>query len=169
MGSNPQTTESTTISKKDTNSGQVQLASHEVTADSSNQTGESDRIRRLEAMVQQLLEQKSNSIASPASSNSARGEVIRLKSDDSQDDDRLSTDRLKLTGRSRLRQSDGESEQIEPRRRAHPLDDEAPSPRQSSYENKRVHPLESVDEAAEEAASLPRNAVQNQQNRRSSR
>ena len=60
MGSNPKVTDSLQKTKQELNAGQVTLASHEVLSPTPKATEDSDRIRQLEAMVQQLIEQKSS-------------------------------------------------------------------------------------------------------------
>jgi len=75
MGSNPKVTDSLQKTKQELNAGQVTLASHEVLSPAPKATEDSDRIRQLEAMVQQLIEQKSspavNSAVNPAPVNPA--------------------------------------------------------------------------------------------------
>ena len=78
MGSNPKTTESVAGAKKDEKVNQIQLASHEVVSESPKESAEAERIRRLESMVQQLLEQKSNSPTVPAATNQLGLSIDRL-------------------------------------------------------------------------------------------
>ncbi|WP_157605899.1 hypothetical protein [Schlesneria paludicola] len=65
-GPNPQTIESTAGSKAAPPPNPIQLASHQTTEQPPATSTDSDRVKRLEAMVQQLLEQKASAAASSA-------------------------------------------------------------------------------------------------------
>ena len=133
MGSNPKTTESAKVARKDESAGQVKLASHEVTTDASADSGDADRIRRLEAMVQQLLEQQSNPRPVPAvaPADPPRRRIDQLGLDDEPDGGNPPPGRLKLSARRTIPPTDGEFDDeegevilpIEPEHRKHPLDD----------------------------------------------
>ena len=85
LGSNPKTTESLAgpkespaILKKEEKVNQVQLASHEVISEASMESADAERIRKLESMVQQLLEQKSNAPTIATPTNQANLNIDRL-------------------------------------------------------------------------------------------
>ena len=134
MGSNPKTTESLAGPKKDVNVNQVQLASHEVVSESPKENADAERIRRLESMVQQLLEQKSNTPTIPASTNQASLNFDRLGLDKPQVAATPSAGRLKWKPRPAPSSGDDGADDVKydendaeeaapPPRRKHPLED----------------------------------------------
>ena len=121
---NPPATESPSDAVAAENSNQVQLASHEVPAESASPSGDADKIRRLEAMVQQLLDQKAG--GSPASSLSA---PRRLDAANEDGEPNEKTERLKLGRRRKaIRNEDEEPKRSATSRRSHPLEDEPADP-----------------------------------------
>lgn len=150
MGSNPKTTESVTNTRREqpsqkvtpvsaqsaTPGNQITQASHQVISEPQRQpSADSERIRQLEAMVQQLLEQKSNPPAELSPTNPPRRTVHPLDLDDERSGaTRLSTpvsDRLRLTSRQSADEvatdaddDDNSDEQpVRATRSRHPLDD----------------------------------------------
>ncbi len=124
MQPEPKTKDNRSLLKTDANANPIQLASHEVVSESTNGVAEADRIRRLEAMVQQLLEQQVALAASPAGAT-----VGRLPSDPSEKDsepNRLNGagGLIKASRRMKARREDDPvSEHTAAPRRIHPLDD----------------------------------------------
>jgi hypothetical protein len=159
----PQSAGAAVLAKQNDNSGQVQLASHEVGSDFAKNSGESDRIRQLESMVQQLLDQKSAAVAAPAPSRMTRRDMERILMDSDPALAAESNDRIRLTRRPApgKRSADVSDGDIAPRR-LHPLDDDEPSPmelkpRQGSIqERSSIAPYARTEEAADEATSDPR-------------
>ena len=131
MGSNPKTTESIAGIKQDASVNQVSLASHQVVSDAPKESADAERIQRLEAMVQQLLEQKSNLTVDTAPANPPRRTIQQLGLDDAIPvESRTGAPapvRLKLTPRqgptSRERDEAEPVQSVEPVRQKHPLDD----------------------------------------------
>ena len=131
MGSNPKTTESLAGPKKEEKVNQIQLASHEVVSESPKESAEAERIRRLESMVQQLLEQKSNSQTNSTSMNQPNLSLDRLDLNKPQVVDSPPAGRLKWKPRpatsndeddAKTDESDTE-DAVPPPRRKHPLED----------------------------------------------
>ena len=132
----------------------IQLVSHEVETDSTKSDGDAERIRRLEAMVQQLLEQKAGSRSTSGSTNFSNDEPARLDQDSNQ-----SAEELKPTRRFSLRKDD---EQRIPtnsvkRRQAHPLDDDgetsaAKTRKSPKRDSSDADPFESDEESVNESA-----------------
>ena len=132
MGSNPKTTESLAGPKKDEKVNQVQLASHEVVSESPKESADAERIRRLESMVQQLLEQKNNTPTIPTSINQPNLSLDRLGLDNLQVVDSPPAGRVKWKPRPAPSSGDvddansGENDAeaaTPPPRRKHPLED----------------------------------------------
>ncbi len=131
MGSNPKTTESVAGPKKEEKVSQIQLASHEVVIESPKDSADAERIRRLESMVQQLLEQKSNTPTLPTSTNQTSSNLDRLGLDKPQKIDNPPAGRVKWKPRSAISTGEDEvkstendaDEAVAPPRRKHPLED----------------------------------------------
>jgi hypothetical protein len=132
MGSNPKTTESVAVAKKDEKFNQIQLASHEVVSEAPRETADAERIRRLESMVQQLLEQKSNTPTIPVSSSQPILSLDRLGLNRPQVIDSPPAGRVKWNPRPARSSGDdeasendeNEAEEAAPSlRRKHPLED----------------------------------------------
>ena len=131
MGSNPKTTESLAGPKKEEKVNQIQLASHEVVSESPKESADAERIRRLESMVQQLLEQKSNPPTILTSTNQTNLGLDRLELDKPQTVDSQPAGRVKWKPRPAI--STGEADvkcdeddtdaAVPPPRRKHPLED----------------------------------------------
>lgn len=147
MGSKPKTTESVSNVKREKPANkvapashqtaqpasQITQASHEVVSETPKASADSERIRQLEAMVQQLLEQKSSPPPELAPSNPPRRTVHPLDLDDERSGaTRLSTpvaDRLRLLSRrdedradDATQENEGEEPASSPHHR-HPLED----------------------------------------------
>jgi len=140
MGSNPKITESVakkdvnaakkdvTAAQKDVNAGQVTQASHEVVSEAPKESPEAERIRKLEAMVQQLQEQKATVVADPVPSNPPRRTRHPLGMDSRSPGDSGAeaqpVKRIKLAPK-RLEIDDEENspEPVESSRQKHPLDE----------------------------------------------
>ena len=143
MGPNPKTIESVAGAKKAPESSQVVQASHQVASPANGEIpkeSDADRVRRLEAMVQQLLEQKAGTPALPVTppaplpvnppANPPRRAVHPLQMDDQSTGSNWAVrpvERLKLTPKVVV--SDEEEEQensprpVDSSRPKHPLDD----------------------------------------------
>jgi hypothetical protein len=164
MGKNPKTTESTAAVKADTAPGPgatapgaIALASHQTVTEvrkespkgnlkdksAENDPGDGDRVRKLEAMVQQLLDEKANAAAAPTApaaqkftapmdvtpSTPPRRTVHPL--DDEVNRERIrpalpEQDRIRVSSRVSARPAASEPRSVEPAesvRRKHPLDE----------------------------------------------
>ncbi len=154
-------------SKKDATASPIQLASHEVLVPTEKETADAERIRRLEAMVQQLMEQKAGAAATPTPTASAGSPPAEL--DDGPTDP---SQQLKPSRRIKVRRNDDdEPRPTAIRRRAHPLDDNEPS--MSDHANERelapkTAAMDPVDFATELTAEQ-RYTYQDQRYRRSPR
>jgi hypothetical protein len=133
MGPNPKTTESVPVAKKTPDSNRVTQASHQVGSNEIPKETDADRVRRLEIMVQQLLEQKASAPPQLLPTNPYRRTAHPLELDDQ----RASllqpalqpVERLKMVPKT-LMAVDENSEQEDPPqliesspRQKHPLDD----------------------------------------------
>ena len=136
-------------------SNPIQLASHEVTTESITNNADAERIRRLEAMVQQLLEQKAGTRSTSGSVNSTNDEPGRLDQESNQ-----SAEELKPTRRFSLRKDDDQripTKSVK-RRQTHPLDDDdgetsATKTRKSlKRDSSDADPFESDEESVNESA-----------------
>ena len=138
LGSNPKITDSLNVAKKEANSNPIQLMSHEEPAKLPKESAESERIRQLEAMVKQLMEQKSNpgiaptvaptvtSAAVPAAVASSPPQVLDLSSVmDRTEKEKPKSDRLTLTPRRLPASIEPREEPKEflPVQQKHPLED----------------------------------------------
>lgn len=137
MGANPKITES--VAKKDVNSGQVTQASHQnaghvtqashqIVNDAPGESADAERIRKLEAMVQQLQEQKATVALDPVPSNPPRRVRHPLGMDSRGTEDPRSEEqpvkRLKLIPKPvETGSDDDEAEPVASSRSKHPLDD----------------------------------------------
>ena len=130
MGSNPKTTESLAGPKKEEKVNQIQLASHEVVSESPKESAEAERIRQLESMVQQLMEQKSNPPIAPVLTNQPNLSRDRLGLDKPQVVASPPAGRLKWKPRPAPSSGDDEATSDE-----NDVEDAAATPR-------RKHPLE---------------------------
>lgn len=101
---------------------QVKLASHEVVTETAKPSAEAERIRQLEMMVQQLLDQKANVTSAPARSIQGSFEPDQLAENPAEDE---SGERLKM-GRPRTSRRKAEPTPVRSsgRRQTHPLDDD---------------------------------------------
>ena len=131
MGSNPKTTESLAGPKKEEKVNQVQLASHEVVSESPKESAEAERIRQLESMVQQLLEQKSNTPTIATPTNQASLRIHPLALDKPQAVASPPAGRLKWKPRPAPSNGDDDRADID----ENDVDEAAPQPR-------RKHPLD---------------------------
>ena len=111
---------------------QIQLASHEVVSESPKESAEAERIRRLESMVQQLLEQKTNTPTIATSTNQPNLSLDGLGMNKPQVVDSPTAGRVKWKPRPAPSSGDnndansGENDTEEaapPARRKHPLED----------------------------------------------
>lgn len=142
----------------------IQLASHEVSETNAKDAAESDRIRRLEAMMEKLLEQKTAAnvpvpapIADPITARTAASGHPTEQTSGSTTSSR----------RFVIRQSDdAESQRSSPARRPHPLDDDDQDPSRFSHDEDRIS-TSALDESVE-ATYLPRSSMNGQRLRRSS-
>lgn len=128
MGSNPKITESVAGPKRDFNAGQVTLASHQVVSEATTESADAERIRKLEAMVQQLQEQKTPAVAEPVPANPPRSIRHPLGMDNPGNDqfrsDAQPVRRMKLAPKPAEPESeDNDDEPVESLRPKHPLDD----------------------------------------------
>lgn len=129
LGPNPKTTDSLTVAKKPEVSNPIQLMSHEVPAEAPKASAESERIRQLEEIVKQLMEQKSQPVvapAAPAAPASLPPQPLDLSSVMERTEvEKPKSDRLKLTLRQppASREPAEKPKELTPVRHKHPLDD----------------------------------------------
>lgn len=178
-GPNPQTTESTPVAKKEANARQVQLASHEVAVTSANETADAERIRRLEMMMQQMLEQKANSAPPANTQPPSRSSPIRsvdVESTQSNAEPSVSKragDGSTSNKRIRLRRIDDEetTRAAPQRRRGHPLDDDRSSGSRSDSDDEVAQEPLIADAPGSpiETTYLPQSSLSDRRNRRTSR
>lgn len=119
------------------NVNQVQLATHQVPAAPAADSPDADRIRRLEAMVEKLLEQQATLARNPAPLPRKPPEPLPTEVDEQQPK-LLETDgNLKPSRRMKIRRNDEDvSLRSSPARRVrHPLDDDDPLPSRTSDDN----------------------------------
>ncbi len=156
LSPNPKATESFARALPETNPGQIQLAAHQVVSESKKESADAERIRRLEAMVQQMMENKSASkeeANAPDASNPAHRKANRMAQDEFENDADASVSKPREPRQLPVRTDDPtELQQVTPRRSAHPLDDDMPSTRRSKSVDKLAsepaigNPFESWDD-----------------------
>lgn len=152
-----------TESKPPANTNQVQLASHEVPTASTKESADAERIRRLEAMVQQLVEQKNEGSPRVQTSSADYG----IQPAELEDDASQPTERLKVDRRRKLRRyEESESSETPVRRRAHPLDEDQPSSQRSAKRFAQEPDLGDPFDSAIETTSIPRYTRQDQRYQR---
>ncbi|WP_397568135.1 hypothetical protein [Schlesneria sp. T3-172] len=135
LGANPKVTDSLALAKKPESTSAIQLMSHEVPAEVPKESAESKRIRQLEAMVKQLMEQKSAPPVVPAAQPAAQSpaqpaappQVLDLSSVmEKIEPEKPKPDRLRMTARnSPARNDQGEEpkKRTTPARQKHLLED----------------------------------------------
>ena len=130
MGPNSQSSESIHEVKQPEALNQIQLASHQTPAESSTaNSADAERIKRLEAMVQQLLEQKSSFGPSTAVPAQAPAELS---------EEQMSPVRESTVPRAQKRQRNDERQPAAASRRNHPLDDELDAMDASDHRRSRT-------------------------------
>lgn len=121
-------TDSQAATKQDPNKGQIQLANYQTESEPMKPTADADRIRRLEEMLQQLLEQKTQGSANVAPDTPARWTGHQRQIAPATGDDSGANERIRINLHQKPRTADKQVLQRKPPRRlSHPLDDESPA------------------------------------------
>jgi hypothetical protein len=158
-GSTPQTANTLTAANPPAQANPIQLAAHEVPAPAAKDSAETERIKRLEAMMEKLLEQKAavptTAVPTQPERNIVQASLTKRAEDRSID---ASTSSRRFVIR---RSEEAEPQRSAPARRRHPLDDDGQEPSRLPSDDQRVRrsPLDDGLDESVETTYLPRSSM----------